>query len=141
MFHGILKKYDEKGSFIFNREDDLRNKCNAPNDKSGVYLIYNNDTNELIDIGRSGEINADGTMLIRQTGMGGIKDRLVNGKQFGAPRHHSWPRKMREEGIKSLRIEWYITHNKSFADCPKEVKNQLLTKYQQIMGNTPHWHS
>ena len=134
----ILKKYETNGSFLFNREDRLNQKCNAPNNKSGVYLFYDNESNELIYIGRSGKLNNDGTMFVRQ---GGIKKRIVNGKQFGQPRRKSLPLKMEEEGIKTLKICWFITHSSNYTDCPSIIKCKLLNEYEAKTGNLPRWNN
>ena len=76
-----LTKYQQNGRFQFKLQDKLQEVCNAPSDKSGVYLIYavKKDKRELIYIGCSGKITKDGSMFIRKAGFGGIKDRLING--------------------------------------------------------------
>lgn len=33
-----LKKYEQNGHFFFKQTDNLRQVCNAPTDKSGVYI-------------------------------------------------------------------------------------------------------
>lgn len=84
-----LKKYTHNGHFFFEPTDNLEQVCNAPTDKSGVYIIYalKSGRIELLYIGHSGEIKQDGTLFIRKAGLSGLKDRLVNGKQFGEPRY------------------------------------------------------
>src|SRR5438445_4443244 len=91
-----LKKYKLADHFFFSPTDNFGQVCNAPTDKSGVYIIYSlkGGRIELIYIGRSGEIKADGSLFIRTAGLGGLKDRLVNGKQFSEPRRNSVKRQM-----------------------------------------------
>jgi hypothetical protein len=95
----------------------------------------------LIYIGRSGKIKQDGSLFIRKAGLGGLKDRLVNGKQFGGPRFKSWKVQMLKEKIEALDIYWYITHCASFIDCPRVIENKLLQKYYDIYGQLPGWNN
>jgi hypothetical protein len=136
-----LTKYKQTDHFFFSPNDDLGQVCNAPTDKSGVYLIYalKNGHNELIYIGRSGKIRPDGTLFIRKTGFGGLKDRLVNGKQFGEPRRHSWKAQLLLEKIETIDVYWYVTHNDDFMDCPKILENELIVKYVNMYGRLPRW--
>ena len=99
-----LNKYSHNDHFFFKPTDNLGQVCNAPTDKSGVYIIYalKGGRIELIYIGRSGEIKSDGSLFIRKAGLGGLKDRLVNGKQFGEPRRNSWKSQMATEKIEAL---------------------------------------
>lgn len=137
-----LTKYQQNDHFFFKSTDNLKDVCNAPTDKSGVYLVYALRLGkiELIYIGRSGKIEDDGTMFIRKNGLGGIKDRIVNGHQFGkSPRRHSWSNQMKFENIEVLDVYWYVTHNKQFQDCPRVLEKQLLQNYLDIYGNLPRW--
>src|ERR1044071_3252823 len=109
-----LTKYKEHGHFFFQPTQQLRDVCNAPSDKSGVYIIYELRRGKvnLIYIGCSGRQKKDGTMFIRKAGLGGLRDRLVNGHQFGkTPRRISWPIQMTTEGIEALDIYWFATHS------------------------------
>ena len=36
----LLNKYPNNGSFEFKSTDSLSNVCNAPKNKSGVYIVY-----------------------------------------------------------------------------------------------------
>lgn len=116
---------------------------NAPNDKSGVYIIYalKGGRIDLIYIGRSGEVKQDGTLFIRKAGLGGLKDRLVNGKQFGEPRRNSWKTVMNYEKIEALDIYWYATHCEKYIDCPKIIESKLLQKHLEIYGRLPKWNN
>lgn len=138
-----LSKYKHADHFFFSPSDNLGQVCNAPTDKSGVYVIYalKNGRIELIYIGRSGEVKSDGTLFIRKAGLGGLKDRLVNGKQFGEPRRNSWKRQMLFEKIEALDIYWYATHNDDYVDCPRVLENRLLTKHMNIYGRLPRWNN
>jgi len=137
-----LEKYKNKNHFFLNPEDNLRQVCNAPTDKSGVYIIYalKNGKVELIYIGCSGKIDADGNMFVRKAGLGGLKDRLVNGHQFGKiPRRKSWITQMQIEKIEALDVYWYATHEEKFIDCPTKIESQLLQTHQAIFGQLPRW--
>ena len=136
-----LEKYKNNDHFFFKADQDLETVCNAPTDKSGVYLIYQlkDGKIELVFIGRSGKKNLNGDLLIRKSGLGGLKDRIVNGKQFGKPRKLSWKSIMQSENIEALDIYWYATHNTKYQDCPKKLKNKLLQIYYEIYGNFPKW--
>lgn len=137
-----LDKYDQKGHFFLYPDGLLKDVCNAPTDKSGVYLVYAlaNGRIELVYIGCSGKHLKDGSMFIRSTGVGGIKDRIVNGHQFGkVPRHKSWLNQMKVEGIVALDVYWYVTHGNNFSDCPVKLKKELLQVYCDIQGKLPRW--
>jgi hypothetical protein len=138
-----LEKYEHRDHFFFKPTDNLGQVCNAPTNKSGVYAIYalKGGRIELIYIGRSGEIQKDGTLFIRKAGLGGIKDRLVNGKQFGAARRNSWKNRMTREKIEALDVYWYVTHNDKYVDCPRQLENKLLQKHLDIYGRLPKWNN
>lgn len=138
-----LSKYDHNDHFFFSPYDNLGQVCNAPTDKCGLYIIYalKNGRIELIYIGRSGEVKSDGSLFIRKTGLGGLKDRLVNGKQFGSPRRNSWKVQMLTEKIEALDVYWYVTYNDKFVDCPRVLENKLLQKHYDIYGRLPRWNN
>jgi hypothetical protein len=136
-----LATYKETDHFFFSPSDNLGQVCNAPSDKSGVYVIYalKGGKIELIYIGRSGEVKSDGSLFIRKAGLGGLRDRLVNGKQFGEPRRNSWRTQMFKENIEALDVYWYVTHDDNFTDCPKILENKLLSGYFDVYGQLPRW--
>lgn len=137
-----LNKYEQTGSFILKTTDKLREVCNSPTNKSGIYIVFaiNDNVEELIYIGRSGKHNKDKTMFIRKAGLGGTKDRIVNGHQFGKiPRRISWINQMKKESISKLKVYWFVTHNDKYSDCPREVENNLLSKYLNLFGVLPKW--
>lgn len=138
-----LSKYNHNDHFFFSPSDNLGEVCNAPTDKSGLYIIYalKSGRIELIYIGRSGEIKSDGSLFIRRAGLGGLKDRLVNGKQFGSPRRNSWKTQMLAEKIEAIDVYWYVTHNDKFVDCPRVLENKLLQKHFDIYGRLPKWNN
>ena len=139
-----LNKYEQRDHFFLKPQDSLRKVCNAPTDKSGLYIVYalKNGKIELIYIGRSGRHQSDGSMFIRNAGLGGIKDRIVNGHQFGKiPRRISWINQITNEKIEALDIYWYATHNDKYSDCPRVLENKLLQKHLDIYGRLPKWNN
>ena len=138
-----LKKYTQTNHFFFKPSDNLGQVCNAPTNMSGVYVIcaLKGGRVELIYIGRSGEVKQDGTLFIRKAGLGGLKDRLVNGKQFGEARRNSWKAQILKEGIEALDIYWYVTHCDNFVDCPRVVENKLLQRHYDVYGRLPKWNN
>ena len=139
-----LNKYKQQDHFFLKSTDNLRQVCNAPTDKSGVYIVYalKGGKIDLVYIGRSGKIESDGTMFIRKAGLGGIKDRIVNGHQFGkTPRRISWPLQMQKENIEALDIYWYATHDNKALDCPRILENKLLRTHMDILGRLPRWNN
>lgn len=137
-----LEKYEQNDHFFLKPTDELKEVCNAPDDKSGVYVVYalKNGRVELIYIGCSGKQEKDGSMFIRKVGLGGLKDRIVNGHHFGKiPRRISWVNQMKLERIEALDVYWYVTHNSEYLDCPRTVENELLQIYHEIHGQLPKW--
>lgn len=136
-----LKKYHQ-GHFLFQSNEQLIGVCNAPTNKSGVYLVYalSKGNIELIYIGRSGKKGIDGNIQTRIAGCGGIKDRIVNGKHFNrVARRKSWPLQMLLEQIEALDVYWYVTYDEKNRDFPEEVESSLLSKHKQIFGRLPRW--
>ncbi len=137
-----LGKYKEKGHFFYQANEALAMACNAPTDKSGIYVVYalKDGKIELIYIGRSGKKEPDGKIFVRTAGLGGIKDRIVNGHQFGkTPRYLSWPRQMKMEKIEALDVYWYVTHGPEYCDDPDKIEKSLLKKHINIYCRLPRW--
>lgn len=132
----ILKKYSNANKFEFGQNERLSEVCNAPTDRSGVYLVFDSSDKskmQLLYIGRSGEMK-DGVIKHRKDGLYG---RLVKGKQFDEPRRQSWPKKMKEEGIFCLSVVWVDTEN----DDPEEIEDRLLSEAITTFGGIPIWNS
>lgn len=133
----LLNKYPNNGSFEFKSTDSLSKVCNAPTNKSGVYFVVacRGDDKELIYVGRSGK-KVDGVIVHRKAKLGGIKDRIVNGHQFGkVARKKSWPIEMKRNELDYLLVFWYDTEN----DDPVEVEHKLLREYKEEFGMLPAW--
>ena len=141
-----LKKYRNRGSFYFKSSESLKEKCNAPTDRAGVYLIYKIiDGNEvLIYIGSSGQRNKEGTLKIRR---GGMKDRLVNGyhpHRFGETRRikrcDAFPKHMQAVKIPELKFYWWVTYDDANVDFPTDVESTLRKNYLEKYKKLPEWH-
>lgn len=133
----VLDNYKHSGHFDYRPEEDLKSVCNAPTDKSGVYLVWTTEdgVDKLLYIGRSGK-KEHGVIVHRKCGLGGIKDRLVNGHQFGKEsRRRIWPEKMKELGIVKLSIFWYDTEE----DDPVDIEKKLLIEAVSTIGALPPW--
>ncbi len=129
----ILDRYTHNGNFVFCQLENLAEKYNAPKNKSGVYIVFNQD-NALIYVGRSGKKLPDGTIKHRKDGIYG---RLVKGKQFEKSRKKSLPLKMKEEGFSLLKVFWYDTEN----DNPEAVEYILLHEFKTKFETTLIWNS
>lgn len=145
MFENILNKYKIKGKFNFKQFESLEAKCNAPNDKSGIYLIYKivDSTETLIYIGSSGQ-NKNGELKTRKSGLGGMRDRLVNGyhPKFGkVKRKKAFPNQMKIENITEINIYWWVTFNNENSDFPTDVEDKLMNEYLSEFGKRPEWHT
>jgi hypothetical protein len=146
MFSNELKKYRLNDSFNFNYSELLAKKCNAPHDKAGIYLIFKivDEQEILIYIGSSGQRKKDGTLKVRK---GGIYDRLVNGyhpNKFGETkrikRHKAFPKQMLNEGIKEIKIYWWVTYHNENLDFPTDVETTLREIYCNEFFKLPDWH-
>lgn len=136
-----LTKYKHNDHFFFEATQKLSEVCNAPTDKSGVYIIYKlaRGKVEMVYIGSSGQKNKDGTIKTRTAGLGGIKDRLVNGKQFGGSRKVTLPIVMKLQKIDALDIYWYVTYDENHKDFPKVIESILIKKFHSVYGRLPEW--
>lgn len=133
-----LEKYKSNGHFFFTEGDVLGKVCNAPKNGIGIYVVYElkNGRIELIYIGSSGKIKQDGTTKVR---IGGMCDRLINGKQFGGARKMTWKQKMASENIEALDVYWYETFDKNNADIPTFVEGVILQRFYELYGRLPKW--
>ena len=144
MFEDYLEKYKTRGQFTFKFSEKFEEKCNAPNDNSGIYLIYNitEPIETLIYIGSSGQ-KKEGKLKTRKSGLGGMKDRLVNGyhPKFGkVKRKKAFPEQMKVEKIGELKFYWWVTYDKDHADFPTDVETVLRDKYFDQFKRLPDWH-
>ncbi|MBF0761710.1 hypothetical protein IR148_11705 [Dysgonomonas mossii] len=152
MFGYILNKYIQSDFFTFQLGESFEQKCNAPKDKCGIYLIYEvlNDCENLLYIGASGQRNADGTIKIRK---GGMYDRLINGyhpNQFGfdiknnnkrIKRKKQFPLMMKEFEIGMIKVYWWVTHDDKFNDFPTDIEGLITNRYKSEHYNKlPKWH-
>ncbi|HMH34358.1 MAG TPA: hypothetical protein VK543_15075 [Puia sp.] len=146
MFNKYLDRYRNRGMFSFNLSNSFRYVCNAPADKSGVYLIYKiiNQEKILAYIGSSGRKGKDGKLKIRR---GGMKDRLINGyhpNKFGQPqrikRHKAFPHQMKIENIEEIRTYWWVTFDGDNSDFPAVIESLLRNQYLSEHKKMPDWH-
>jgi hypothetical protein len=133
-----LEKYESNGHFFFSVKDELGQVCNAPKNGLGVYLVYalNKGKNELIYVGSSGKVQQNGKAKVRK---GGIRDRIVNGKQFKKPRKVCWKEKLTTEKFEALDVYWYITFDQSNSDIPATVEGHIIQRYLSVFGRLPRW--
>lgn len=133
-----LQEFSKKGKFFYQQHSSLSEACNIPaiNDYSGIYIFYDNDTNELLYIGISGREINDGEVKHRKDGLRG---RIIKGKQFGGFRKDTLPMKMREENIKTLRIEWFVTYGHGEKQIPRKWEIILLNLFLIENNRLPRW--
>jgi len=138
-----LDKYKQNGHFFLTPGDQLDKVCNAPDKQAGVFLVYalKNGRIELVYIGGTGEINEKKLISIQNTGIGGLRDEMVNGVEFSSdiPRKISWLSQMEKENIEALDIYWYITYNDKHSDSPEKVENMLFETHYGIFQRIPSW--
>jgi len=133
-----LDKYKSSGHFFFSVDDELSTVCNVPKNGVGIYIVYalKGGKIELIYIGSSGKILQNGLKKVR---IGGMCDRLVNGKQFGDARKRSWKTKIVSENIEALDIYWYETFDIANRDIPNAVEGIIIQRFYEVYGVLPKW--
>jgi len=135
-----LKKYRAKGHFFFKSTDSLEEVCNAPDDRDGVYLVYElkNGAVDLVLIGASAEKIPDYAI---KEGLLGLKTAIISGSEseWKKPRKQAWPIKMLSENIDALDIYWWVTYNGNRGDHPEDVKRSLFRVHKKIFGELPRW--
>ena len=116
-----LKKYKKQDHFFLKPTDSLTDVCNAPADKSGVFIIFalKNGRIELVKIGCS-TVNESIRNQI-------IKEQLL------------LKSKIKLENIEALDIYWYVTTTAKAKDDPQMVKDKVLKTHNIIHGNLPRW--
>ena len=134
-----LKKFKTTNSFILTLDNNLEEVCNASDNGSGVFLVYDatNEVKELIMVGSTGTIQNDGTLKSKN---GGLYDKIVNGHQFAKTgRKYSWPAQMKKEEISKLEVVWYETFNEKSKAIPTFVEGQVLQNFLDENGKLPRW--
>lgn len=133
-----VSKFKNSGSFQFTSNDDLEVVCNAPNDASGVFLVYAVQENrELIMVGSTGTVQNDGTLKAKN---GGLYDKIVNGHQFAkTARKYSWKTQLQLEKIEAVEVFWYETYNDKTKVIPTFVEGQILQLFLKENGKLPMW--
>ena len=133
-----LEKYENSGHFFFEKNDNLREICNAPKNGIGIYLIYalKNGKIELVYVGCTGKITQDGMLKTRK---GGIYDTIVNGKQYSELRSRAWNKNIIIEDIDALDIYWYETIDENNNDIPAMTEGQIIQKFYESHGKLPKW--
>ncbi|MEM7180213.1 MAG: hypothetical protein AAF518_04835 [Spirochaetota bacterium] len=136
-----LKKYKNQDHFFFSAEQELSKVCNAPKDRSGVYIVYELKKGrvELVYIGCSGKVQNDGSIKHRSSGGGGLYGRIVNGKQFGNIRKKSWKQKLIVEKIEAIDVYWYDTFNSPLKHIPAFVEATIIQLYYKQNKCLPRW--
>lgn len=133
-----LQDFAKKGKFLFHQNSSLSAVCNIPeiNDYSGIYLFYDNNSNELLYIGISGREINNGEIQHRKDGLRG---RLVKGKQFGDFRRKTLSEQMKKENISTLRIEWFVTYGFKEKVIPRKIEILLLNLFLSENNHLPRW--
>ena len=134
-----LTKFKTSGNFSFKTDNNLEEACNATENGSGVFLVYNADSEEkeLIMVGSTGTIQNDGALKSKN---GGLFDKIVNGHQFAKTgRKYSWPAQMKLEKIDRLEVYWYETYNAKNKFIPTYVEGLILQKFLDENARLPKW--
>ena len=134
-----LKKFKTTNSFSLTLDNNLEEVCNASDNGSGVFLVYDatNEEKELIMVGSTGTVQNDGTLKSKN---GGLYDKIVNGHQFAKTgRKYSWPAQMKKEDINRLEVVWYETFNEKSKAIPTFVEGQVLQNFLDENGKLPRW--
>ena len=118
-----LRKYKQTGHFFFKPTESLTEKCNAPSDKCGVFVIFalKGGRIELVKIGST---NLDENLLDQI-----IKEQLL------------LKSKLQQEKIEALDIYWYVTQTNKVVDDPNKVMGIVVKTHTMINGKAPRWNS
>ena len=116
-----LRKYKQTGHFFFKPPESLKEKCNAPSNKCGVYVIFalKGGRIELVKIGST---NLDENLLDQI-----IKEQLL------------LKSKLYQEKIEALDIYWYVTQTSKVLDDPHKVMVKVIKTHTMINGKAPRW--
>lgn len=135
----LLSKYKKHDHFFLTATDSLDEKCNAPDDSDGVYVIYElkNGRVTLVYIGSSGK-KISGYHI--EEGLVGIKTAILTDNLSAKTlRSQAWPVKMLSEGIDALDIYWWVTYKGNLKDDPENVKRNLIRIHREMFGESPKW--
>ena len=136
----LLNKYKTNDHFFFSPTQSLEEVCNAPDDKDGVYLVYElkNGRVTLVYIGSSGD-KIPGYAI--KEGLLGLKTAIISGteSEWKNRRQQAWPIKMLAENIEALDIYWWVTYKKNRGDHPADVKRSLYRVHKAMFGALPPW--
>ena len=118
-----LRKYKQTCHFFFKPPESLKEKCNAPSNKCGVYVIFalKGGRIELVKIGST---NLDENLLDQI-----IKEQLL------------LKSKLHQEKIEALDIYWYVTQTNKVLDDPHKVMDKVIKTHTMINGKVPRWNS
>lgn len=133
-----LHKYKENDNFFLTPETELESQCNAPKDKSGVFLVVE------LKYGRIEMVYIGSTEIkdMEKSTPGEIPslfDTIVHGLQFENQRKISYKQKLIEEKVDGYDIYWYVTINDTIKDSPTMVKEKILKYYKSIYDKLPRW--
>ena len=134
-----LKKFKKTSSFTLTQNDNLELVCNAPQEGSGVFLVYQveEENSQLIMVGSTGTIQNDGALKSKN---GGLYDKIVNGHQFAkTARKYTWLSQMKLEEINKLEVFWFETFNEKTKSIPTFVEGQVLQLFLDENGTLPKW--
>ncbi len=134
-----LKKYKHNDHFFLTPKTELADVCNAPTNKSGVFLVYElkNHRIDLVYIGSSGKLQSNGRIKHRK---GGLYDEIVNGHEPGEPpRKKYWKQRMIDEKIEALDIYWYNTFDPANREIPLHAQAILMQRVYDVLGRLPRW--
>jgi hypothetical protein len=134
-----LKKFKKTSSFTLTQNDNLELVCNAPQEGSGVFLVYQveEENSQLIMVGSTGTIQNDGTLKSKN---GGLYEKIVNGHQFAkTARKYTWLSQMKLEHINKLEVFWFETFNEKTKSIPTFVEGQVLQLFLDENGTLPKW--
>jgi len=141
-----LEKYEQRGHFLYNPQKDLEFKCNAPENKRGVYLVakIKNHKEVLIYIGASGLLK-EGKLETRENGLHGKIDKGNHslGKSNGFKctlKSNRAKEEMKNQGIEEIIIYWAVIDDENEEDLPTKVRTELLNIYKDEHGRKPDWH-
>jgi hypothetical protein len=133
-----LRKYKNKGHFLFKSGDLLRTVSKAVPEMAGVYYIVRLAKNkvDLVYIGKSGKVKQDGSFGDQM-----LRGRLNNKQNKSETRQAFFDRKMEEENIDALEIYWFVTMDSKNQDIPSYAEAIMMQHYFGIHNKLPLWNT